>query len=195
MRWPCNGHFLTGCSRSSRGAAGRRSAGGRSGDRDLKDDLRGQGAPQQIRASRTKVHFGGERPWFHCPQCHNRVARLYGGLGGYFCRACIGTIRPMRPSGSGPREGPFQGMETSPPSRWPRAAFASVSGAPAPYASADLRPAQARGHQPGGRVVEAVAEAIPGLPDPSCWHRLRINGEINCKSDRLQQRPSLGFMG
>ena len=54
-------------------------------------ELRGRSVPQQIRVSWTKVHFGGERPWLHCPHCERRVARLYHGMGGYFCRACIGN--------------------------------------------------------------------------------------------------------
>ena len=54
-------------------------------------DLRGRTVPQHIRVSWTKVHLGGKRPWMHCPHCERRVARLYDGLGGYFCRACIGN--------------------------------------------------------------------------------------------------------
>jgi hypothetical protein len=54
-------------------------------------DLRGHTVPQQIRISWTQVHLGGERPWMHCPHCQSRVAKLYAGLGGYFCRACIGN--------------------------------------------------------------------------------------------------------
>ncbi len=54
-------------------------------------DLRGHTIPQRIRVSWTKVHFGGERPWFRCPHCEKRVARLYNGLGGYFCRRCVGN--------------------------------------------------------------------------------------------------------
>jgi hypothetical protein len=54
-------------------------------------DLRGHTIPQRIRVSWTKVHFGGERPWFHCPHCEKRVAKLYNGLGGYFCRRCVGN--------------------------------------------------------------------------------------------------------
>jgi hypothetical protein len=54
-------------------------------------ELRGQGVPRRIRISWTKVHVGGERPWFHCPRCEKRVAKLYRGLGGYFCRACVGN--------------------------------------------------------------------------------------------------------
>ena len=58
-------------------------------------DLRGHGVPQQIRVSWTRVHLGGERPWMHCPHCQTRVARLYAGLGGYFCRA-FPWIDPVR---------------------------------------------------------------------------------------------------
>jgi hypothetical protein len=54
-------------------------------------DLRGHTLPQRIRVSWTRVHFGGERPWMHCPHCETRVAKLYKGLGGYFCRACVGN--------------------------------------------------------------------------------------------------------
>jgi hypothetical protein len=31
-------------------------------------------------------HFGGFRPWLHCPHCERRVARLFKGFAGYFCR-------------------------------------------------------------------------------------------------------------
>jgi hypothetical protein len=54
-------------------------------------DLRGHTLPQRIPVSWTKVHLGGERPWMHCPHSEKRVARLYKGLGGYFCRACVGN--------------------------------------------------------------------------------------------------------
>jgi hypothetical protein len=50
-----------------------------------------QATTQYVRVSWTKVHLGGERPWMHCPHCETRVARLYAGLGGYFCRACVGN--------------------------------------------------------------------------------------------------------
>ena len=33
----------------------------------------------------------GARPWLHCPYCERRVARLLKGLGGFFCRACVGN--------------------------------------------------------------------------------------------------------
>jgi hypothetical protein len=54
-------------------------------------DLRGHSIPQRIRVSWTRVHLGGQRPWMHCPHCETRVAKLYRGLGGYFCRACVGN--------------------------------------------------------------------------------------------------------
>ncbi len=54
-------------------------------------DLRGHTLPQRIRVSWTRVHFGGDRPWLHCPHCETRVAKLYKGLGGYFCRRCVGN--------------------------------------------------------------------------------------------------------
>jgi hypothetical protein len=53
-------------------------------------ELRGR-PPQRIRVSWTRPHLGGERPWMHCPHCQRRVAKLYEGLGGYFCRACVGN--------------------------------------------------------------------------------------------------------
>ena len=46
---------------------------------------------QRIQVSWTRPHLGGERPWMHCPHCERRVAKLYEGFGGYFCRACIGN--------------------------------------------------------------------------------------------------------
>jgi hypothetical protein len=54
-------------------------------------ELRNQVTPQQIHISWTRCHFGGGRPWMHCPHCNRRVARLFKGLAGYFCRACVGN--------------------------------------------------------------------------------------------------------
>ena len=48
--------------------------------------------PQQIRVSWTRCHLGyGWRPWLHCPHCQRRVAKLFNGLSGYFCRTCVGS--------------------------------------------------------------------------------------------------------
>ena len=54
-------------------------------------ELRNQSVPQGIRVSWTRCHFGGFRPWLHCPHCERRVARLFRGFAGYFCRACCGN--------------------------------------------------------------------------------------------------------
>jgi hypothetical protein len=72
-------------------------------------DLRGHSTPQNIRVSWTRVHLGGERPWMHCPHCGRRVAKLYAGLGGYFCRACVAAARRMRASASARKGGPTTG--------------------------------------------------------------------------------------
>jgi len=54
-------------------------------------ELHNQTLPQQIRISWTPCHLGGWRPWMHCPYCEKRVAKLLKGMGGYFCRACLGN--------------------------------------------------------------------------------------------------------
>ena len=46
---------------------------------------------QSIGLSWTPCHFGSYRPWMFCPHCRKRVARLFKGMGGYFCRACVGN--------------------------------------------------------------------------------------------------------
>ena len=53
--------------------------------------LRNQVVSQQIRVSWTRCNYGGVRPWLHCPHCNRRVAILLKGMGGYFCRACVGN--------------------------------------------------------------------------------------------------------
>ena len=54
-------------------------------------DVRNQCVPQQIRVSWTHCNYGGARPWMHCPHCQQRIAILFKGMGGYFCRACLGN--------------------------------------------------------------------------------------------------------
>lgn len=38
----------------------------------------------------TECHFGGERPWFRCPRCHDRVGKLYSTTRSdeFICRDC-----------------------------------------------------------------------------------------------------------
>jgi hypothetical protein len=52
--------------------------------------LRNQVVPQQVLVSWTRCNFGGLRPWLHCI-CGQRVARLFKGFGGYYCRPCCGN--------------------------------------------------------------------------------------------------------
>jgi hypothetical protein len=53
--------------------------------------FRNQVVPQRIRVSWTRCHYGGARPWLHCTFCERRVARLFKGMGAYYCRHCIGN--------------------------------------------------------------------------------------------------------
>jgi hypothetical protein len=65
-------------------------------------EWRDRPSPQQIRISRTRPHLGGLRPWLHC-QCGRRVARLFKGLDGYYCRHCFDNPRaPSRLRQGGP---------------------------------------------------------------------------------------------
>ena len=49
--------------------------------------------PQNVRVSWTPCRLGGERPWFHCPGCNRRIAKLYWGGEQlrYRCRQCLGN--------------------------------------------------------------------------------------------------------
>jgi hypothetical protein len=53
-------------------------------------ELVNQTLPQQVNVSWTPCNYGGARPWLHC-LCGRRVARLFKGFGGYFCRPCCGN--------------------------------------------------------------------------------------------------------
>jgi len=52
----------------------------------------GDGEPVQhdylVSVTWTPCHLGGERPWFNCPTCNKRVAKLYGGSV-FTCRHCM----------------------------------------------------------------------------------------------------------
>jgi hypothetical protein len=45
---------------------------------------------QNIQVVWTWCNFGGSRPWLVC-LCGRRVARLFKGMGGYYCRSCCGS--------------------------------------------------------------------------------------------------------
>ena len=50
-------------------------------------------SPQNVRISWTPCALGGARPWFHCPSCTRRIAKLYWGGERlrYRCRRCLGN--------------------------------------------------------------------------------------------------------
>lgn len=49
-----------------------------------------QNVEQSVAIERTPCNFGGRRPWFACPNCHRRVAILYGAGVRFLCRRCYG---------------------------------------------------------------------------------------------------------
>ena len=53
--------------------------------------FRNQVVLPQIPVSWTRCYYGGTRPWLHCTFCERRVARLFRGMGAYYCRHCIGN--------------------------------------------------------------------------------------------------------
>ncbi len=46
-------------------------------------------AKQEIIFDQTQCNYGGGRQWFLCGNCNRRVAVLYFGSGGFFCRHCL----------------------------------------------------------------------------------------------------------
>jgi hypothetical protein len=49
-----------------------------------------QDIEESVRLDRTPCNYGGERQWFSCPNCRNRVAVLYGPGARFLCRNCYG---------------------------------------------------------------------------------------------------------
>lgn len=43
---------------------------------------------QRVPILTTPCHFGGQRQWFACPNCHRRVAVLFLRVNRFFCRRC-----------------------------------------------------------------------------------------------------------
>ena len=58
---------------------------------------------QRIEMEYTFPHFGGQRPWFTCPQCGRRCAKLYGGSP-FLCRQCRGLAYQSQREGQSGRE-------------------------------------------------------------------------------------------
>lgn len=42
---------------------------------------------EKVKLTFTACHFGGDRPWFRCPECNRRCAILWG-RGRFLCRSC-----------------------------------------------------------------------------------------------------------
>ena len=59
------------------------------GDRVFQERGQGGRLVQAISLDWTRCHYGGERPWFLCPDCSRRAAILYAGPH-YACRRCHG---------------------------------------------------------------------------------------------------------
>jgi hypothetical protein len=47
---------------------------------------------EEVRVSWDPVHFGGVRPWFHCPRCERRSSRLFLDDLSLVCRKCAGVL-------------------------------------------------------------------------------------------------------
>lgn len=63
----------------------------------------GEVIEQRVKTQTTSCHLGGERYWFTCPRCGNRVAVLYAP-GRYFaCRRCGGLGYATQKEGVGDR--------------------------------------------------------------------------------------------
>lgn len=51
--------------------------------------INGARMSQRVPILRTGCTYGGDRPWFGCPKCGNRVALLYlRASDGFICRKC-----------------------------------------------------------------------------------------------------------
>lgn len=50
--------------------------------------IEGQSIRTHIDITRTPCKLGGERAWFYCPRCHDRVAKLHLRGGRFACRSC-----------------------------------------------------------------------------------------------------------
>jgi len=103
-------------------------------------ELRSHPVPQQIRISWTPCHFGGARPWLHCTYCDRRVARMFKGMGGYYCRDCIGNPIYESQRRSKKARGLFEGFPITPRARRLPSCARSTAGAAVPDETSHLQP-------------------------------------------------------
>jgi hypothetical protein len=57
---------------------------------------------ERVSISWERGGFGGQRPFFHCPDCARRVLHLYG-FSRYLCRHCHGLCYPSQREGDSDR--------------------------------------------------------------------------------------------
>jgi len=62
-----------------------------------------QDVEQQLMIDWTACTYGGHRPWLLCPACSQRVAILYCGLAGFYCRKCLRLVYQSQRESSGGR--------------------------------------------------------------------------------------------
>lgn len=60
---------------------------------------------ESVELARTPCHYGGTRPWFLCPDCHRRCAKLFLRRGRFLCRVChrLGYVSQLAASAERPR--------------------------------------------------------------------------------------------
>ena len=63
----------------------------------------GEVVEQRVKTQTTSCHLGGERYWFTCPRCGNRVAVLYAPGRHFACRQCCGLGYASQKEGAGDR--------------------------------------------------------------------------------------------
>jgi hypothetical protein len=126
-------------------------------------ELRNQVVPQQIRVSWTPCHYGGARPWLHCT-CGLRVAKLFKGLGGYYCRQCFDNPRYACQSKSTQGRLHFEACKLRLRLGGEASLSAPVPGAATRHASEDLRAAAAPGRAIGGSYLAASEGKGDRLP-------------------------------
>jgi hypothetical protein len=56
----------------------------------LSNRVSGEPLSYEIQIVRTPMHFGEQREWFLCPDCHKRFAILYVSSRRFLCRRCNG---------------------------------------------------------------------------------------------------------
>lgn len=58
---------------------------------------------QRIGLAWTPCTYGGHRPWLVCPACLRRMAILYSGPSGFYCRKCLGLVYQSQRESGGDR--------------------------------------------------------------------------------------------